>query len=67
MSEVERELYLLDEFKIVILTPSRRDRRLLDVVPSKKLVGWYSRVMPPLMEEVRLVIESRSGSIKPLG
>lgn len=65
-SEVERELYLLDELRVVILTPGGKDGRTLDVVPTKKLVDWYSRVMPPLMEEARLVIESRSTSIRPL-
>ncbi len=62
-SEIERELYLLEELAIVILSPSDKDRRTLLVLPSKRLIDWYSRVMPPLMEEVKLVIEARSASI----
>ncbi len=61
-AEVDSELRLLEELGLVLLPTEGKDPRGGRVVPTKKLIDWYSKTMPRLMEEVSMALEARSAS-----
>ena len=50
---VQREVHTLESYGLVILRPSERDRRTIQVWPTEKLIEWFQRSLV----EVRRILD----------
>lgn len=63
VSATRGELHLLADVRLFALVVLPDNRRSTLVLPTQRLIDWYSEQMPGLLEQVQLVVGRRGFSI----